>query len=153
LFSGGINGVGVIPNTPTPFAGGQTAGPITVTGLDYFLFPFNMGDTLPIQVLEEDVALIILMVWIPLVADPASTYQLSTHFDFLDYFNLWGYNMVLSMAVNPSLAKNKNFMTGVLATDSLSSASNLSIVNQDAYASQACIDGIDYVITNPNVLY
>jgi hypothetical protein len=145
-----------IPTTKTLLEGGVDASSTFIdTPTDRWGFNFTNypDDEIEIEAIDEDMAVNIKMYWIPDTVDPASTYELSTAFDFLDNFNLWGYNMVLSMAANPSLAQNKNFLQGIFAADALASASNLSIENEDAYSSQQCIDGIDYIINNPNVLY
>lgn len=117
---------------------------------DFATYPTDIRE---IELIDEDMALNIKMYWIPDTVEPDSTYELSTAFDFLDNTNLWGFNLVVSMSSNYSLTANKNFLEGIFAIDTLISASNLSISEQDAYSSQQCINGINYFINNPNVLY
>jgi hypothetical protein len=117
-----------------------------------FNFDDYPSDEINVQVLTEDIALSVYMVWVPITPNSGSTYTLTTPFDFTDYACQWKYNMVLHMAANRDLVANQNFREGIFIFEALLKSSGVAIENYDPYASQKCIEQMVYIQDNPNIL-
>jgi hypothetical protein len=151
-FTGGTDG-GVIPNTITPFTGGVTEGTETVTGLDYFDWPFDSGDTIAINALTEDISLSIMVVWVSLNQQSGSTYSAVIVDDFVDYAEEFMFNKCLQLAGNRALISNNNFKSTLDITRTLIDSSATCIVFQDQYSSQRCIEDVSVIENNLNMFY
>lgn len=150
-FFSGVDPENVIPNTTTNFSGGVTPGPETITGLDYFLWPYDSGDEIDINVLTEDIALTVYVVWNPIVIETDSTYTASLACVFLDYANEFKYETILDMETERQLVNNKNFFETIMLFEALVNSAQAATENSDPYSAQRCVEQLQYIQANLNV--
>jgi len=122
-------------------------------GLDYFDWPFVDGSTKSFDVLTEDAAVSIMVVWTSSDPQVGSTYSAVTVDDFVDYAEEFMYTKVYQLAGNRNLISNKNFKTTLDITRTLIDSSATCIVFTDQYSSQRCIDNVVTIEDNPNMFY
>jgi len=126
------------------------------TGLDYFDFAFAdyPTDEITINVLEDtDMSLNVYLLWIPTTPVSGSTYYAAGVFEFKDNAEDFMWNKILQLAANRTLWSNKNFRTTLSAARCMIDSSTTSVVYQDQYASQVCINFVGEVENTPNLFY
>lgn len=128
---------------------------LSPTGLDYWDFSFASypSDQITVNVLEEDIALTVYMVWTSSSPQSGSTYYKKTVFDFVDYANYFKYVKIQQMAYNRTLVSNKNFFGTLSILQTLIDSSEACIDHDDQYGSQQCIVLSQQILSNPNMFY
>lgn len=79
-------------------------------------------------------------------------YTSTTLQNFTYYSESFDYSLAVSLATNPTLADNENFMgsRNTLRVN-INSAGTSITEQQDIYAAQKCLDNCAYLINNPNL--
>lgn len=124
-------------------------------GLDYFDFAFAdyPSDEITINALTYDIALNVYVLWIPVTPVTGSSYSAAGVFDFVDYAEYFMFNKVLQLAANPNLWSNKNFSQATSAARAMIDSADTSVIYQDQYEAQVCIDHVGVLENNPNLFY
>ena len=122
---------------------------------EYWPFGFDdyPGDEITIDALTYDVSLSIYVQWVSDDPQAGSTYNATEVSDFVDYAENFMYFKIQQMAINRNLESNKNFRTTLDLFRTLIDSSTTSIVYEDQYASQECIDDIEVIENNVNMFY
>lgn len=72
--------------------------------------------------------------------------------NFTYYSESFDYSLAVSLATNPTLADNENFMNSRNTLRVLIDSSNTAITElEDIYASQKCLTSAKWLIDNPNL--
>lgn len=123
------------------------------TTTTYIDFPFADGDSIELDVLEQDMSLNILVEWESNNPQPGSVYSLEVVYTFLEYTQQFKYSVIQQWQSNPIVIQAPTFYNGL-------SALNLEISNaqqanryQDQTSAQNAIERAKYIIDNQSSFF
>lgn len=128
---------------------------ISPDGQDYYDFGFAEypTDEITLNVLTQDYAVSVYVVWDSLSPQPGSTYVADEIYDFKDYTNAYKYSLIQELAATPTMINVQNFADYLSLLQTLIDSSATAILYVDQLESQNCIDAATFLINNPNLQY
>jgi len=118
------------------------------TTTSYIDFPFSLGNSITINVLDRDLALNVETDWLSLSPQPGSTYTLTELFGFTGNTNDFIYGLIQQIAAQQSILNDTTFYEYLsrLQTEVDNCAQAVSF--DDIFSAQAALDRAFAIITN-----
>lgn len=118
------------------------------TTTDYINFPFSAGNSIELDVLEQDMSLNILVEWDSNNPQSGSVYELQVIYTFLEYTQQFKYGVVQDWQANPIIINDTGFYRAISTVNTEISNAQQANRYQDQRAAQNAIERAKYIIDN-----
>lgn len=118
------------------------------TSTTYIDFPFSLGNSITIEVLDRDLALNIEVDWLSSAPQPGSTYTITELFGFTGNTNNFIYGLIQQIAAQQSILQDNTFYEYLSKLQVEVDNCVQAVTYEDIFSAQAALDRAYSIIVN-----